>query len=112
MKVKLSMINCSFKVDGEKKTVVAIIETKSKIGPYSKKLKTVGVAKCDTNDTYDAQKGMRLARARAEKEAYIIHRNRLEMLLKSLNENCAILSMQLNKTKQYISHQKEYIKSF
>lgn len=72
MNVKLSMVSCSYKENAEKKTITAIIKTKSVIGIVDEeRYITVGVAKCNDNNVYDIEKGKGIARAKAEKEAYV-----------------------------------------
>lgn len=112
MKVKLSMINFSYKENESKKTVTAIVKAKSRIGSFIKPITAVGVAKCDDKDEYDVEKGKRVARAKAEKEAYILHKKHLYENLEYLKKVQDVLISNYEKTQGYIAHQKEYIKSF
>lgn len=112
MKVKLSMIDFSYKENESKKTVTAIVKAKSRIGNFIKPITAVGVAKCDDKDEYDVEKGKRVARAKAEKEAYVLHKNHLYDNLAFLKKIQDTLVSNYERTQGYIAHQKEYIKSF
>lgn len=112
MKVKLKMISYSYNVNEVKKTVTAIVKTRSIVGCHSKKHTTVGVAKCDEKDTFDIEIGKRIAKAKAEKEAYVQHKNYLYNHLKMLKYITDGISKSYERTQYYIQHQKEYINSF
>lgn len=112
MKVKLSMISFFYKENESKKAVTCIVKAKSRIGAYVRNITAVGVAKCDDKDTYDVEKGKRVARAKAELEAYLQHKKHLYDNLKFLKQVQDTLVYQHEKTQGYIEHQKEYIKSF
>lgn len=112
MKSKLKMVSYSYNVNEAKKTVTAVVKTKSCAGCYGKYHTTVGVAKCDDKDEFDVEIGKRIAKAKAEKEAYVQHKNYLYNHLKMLKYITDDLSKSYERTQYYIQHQKEYINSF
>lgn len=112
MKVKLSMTSFSYKENESKKAVTCIVKAKSRIGAYVRDITAVGIARCDDKDTYDVEKGKRVARAKAELDAYLQHKKYLYDNLKFLKDIQKILVDNHYKTGRYIEHQKEYIKSF
>lgn len=112
MKVKLTMLDCSYKENESKKAITAIVKAKSRIGAYAKPILAVGVAYCDNKDEYDVEKGKRLARAKAEKEAYAQHKKHIADNIKFLSHVKTILLAQYMKTERNMARQKEYIKSF
>lgn len=77
-------------------------------------LETMGIARVNTNagDIFDTKKGKKIARARAEKEAY--HQLKiLAMEYKERIENEVLKAQNtIDKMNACIQHQKEYIKSF
>lgn len=109
---KLQHVALEFKVNEVKQTVTAIekfIVPKSKL-----KFTTVGVSKLNTEkgDTFDVETGKKLARAKAEKEAFSRFKAELKKFLKwnmALDDK---LSATIRKMDNYIDHQKEYIKTF
>ena len=112
MKVRLTMLDCSYKENESKKAVTCIVKAKSRIGTYTKPILAVGVAYCDDKDEYDVEKGKRLARAKAEKEAYAQHKKHIADNIKFLKQVQDTLVYQYEKAQGYIERQKEYIKSF
>lgn len=109
MKVKLSMIDFSYKENESKKTVTAIVKAKSRIGNLIKPITAVGVAKCDDKDEYDVEIGKKIARAKAEKDAYIQHKNHLYSNLKYLKKVQDVLTSNYEKTQGHIMRQRAYI---
>lgn len=113
-RIKLQFMNCQYITSAEKGVVVARVTFKIK--KYTFKIKkytftTKGVAKCEPS-IYDEKIGKRLARARAEKEAYIIARNIINKYHKYL---LSILDKVCNSKAFFnscIDHQKEYINKF
>lgn len=114
MKMPLQMVSCSFNVNEAKKTVTAVLKSCS----YGRALygselhTTIGIAQCNDNDNFDVKKGKRIARAKAEKEAYICHRKYLLNQLKRIERETDDLTGNYARTQYYIQHQKEYINSF
>ena len=105
------MLNESFKLrstlikystDVETKTVTAVCYFNSILG----EVKATGYAVCGDNDTFNKAKGRKLARARAELNAYAIYRERL------YNYQCNLMEKFQNtsdKLFDYIEHQIDYI---
>lgn len=109
---KLQHVALEFKVNEVKKTVTAI--EKFVIPKFRLKFTTVGVSKLNVEkgDTFDVETGKKLARAKAEKEAFSRFKAELKKFLKwnmALNDK---LNAIIEKMDNYIAHQKEYIKTF
>ena len=97
---KLQHVALEFKVNEVKQTVTAIEKF---IVP---KLNT------EKGDTFDVETGKKLARAKAEKEAFSRFKAEMKKFLKwnmALDEK---ISATIEKMDNYIAHQKEYIKTF
>lgn len=112
-KFKLKFGGVKYQVDESKKVVVAKLNTywgttKDSLNP----IHTLGIARCAEDDKFDVKKGKQLARARAEKEAYIQYQNILCGLKKLSDDYSASCRYTINCLKDYIQHQKEYIKQF
>lgn len=114
MKMPLQMISCSFNVNEAKKTVTAVLQSCSYGRAFycPEKHTTIGIAQCNDSDNFDVKKGKRIARAKAEKEAYICHRKYLLSQLKRIKREADNLSANYERTQYYIQHQKDYINSF
>lgn len=109
---KLQNVAIEFKVNEVKKTVTAI--EKFVIPKFRLKFTTVGVSKLNVEkgDTFDVETGKKLARAKAEKEAFSRFKAELKKFLKwnmALDDK---LNATIEKMDNYIAHQKEYIKTF
>ena len=109
---KLQHVALEFKVNEVKQTVTAI--EKFIVPKFNFKFTTVGVSKLNTEkgDTFDVETGKKLARAKAEKEAFSRFKTELKKFLKwnmTLNDK---LNATIEKMNNYIDHQKEYIKTF
>lgn len=75
-------------------------------------LTTVGIAHCSPDDTFDENIGKKIARARAEKEAFIQYKRILKDMLKQQCKEVSELQQHIDTVDTYISQQREYIKSF
>ena len=109
---KLQNIAIEFKVNEVKNTVTAI--EKFVIPKFKLRFTTVGVSKLNTEkgDIFDVETGKKLARAKAEKEAFSRFKAELKKFLKwnmALDDK---LNATIEKMDNYIAHQKEYIKTF
>lgn len=109
---KLQHVALEFRVNEVKKTVTAI--EKFIVPKFKLRFTTVGVSKLNTEkgDTFDVETGKKLARAKAEKEAFSRFKAELKKFHKwnmALNDK---LSATIKKMDNYINHQKEYIKTF
>lgn len=114
-KFKLQCDSFKYSVDESKGIVVAI--GKFRILTYVLRediLETIGIAKVNTNagDIFDAKIGKKIARAKAEKEAY--HQFKILAMEYKRRAEKQILKVQntIDKMNACIQHQKEYIKSF
>lgn len=110
---KLKHIGLEYKINEEKGVVTAI--EKFQAGLLFRTKKTfVGVAKLnkEKGDVFDVEKGKKLARAKAEKEAFSWFKGEIKRLLKSNSVFRNKLDATLLKFNEYIEHQKEYIKTF
>ena len=109
---KLQHVALEFKVNKVKQTVTAI--EKFIVPKFNFKFTTVGVSKLNTEkgDTFDVETGKKLARAKAEKEAFSKFKAEMKKFLKwnmALDEK---IFATIEKMDNYIAHQKEYIKTF
>lgn len=112
---KLQCTKVSYRINEQKGTVTAIAEFYMPYdlrGNGEKYFQTVGIAYVNKDDTFVVEKGKKLARARAEKEAFIQFRK----LVKQFDEKLGLLGYTatntLCKMNQYIRNQNNYIKSF
>lgn len=69
-------------------------------------IQALGVAKCGEKDAFDKDKGRKIARARAELNAYATYRKRLSHYQELLRDKFDITLLNLT---SYINHQKNYI---
>ena len=110
---KLQNVALEFKVNEVKQTVTAIEKF---IVPKFNNLRftTVGVSKLNTEkgDTFDVEIGKKLARAKAEKEAFSKFKAEMKKFLKWNMDLDEMISATIEKIDNYIAHQKEYIKTF
>lgn len=109
---KLQHVALEFKVNEVKQTVTAI--EKFIVPKFDFKFTTVGVSKLNTEkgDTFDIETGKKLARAKAEKEAFSRFKAEMKKFLKWNKALDKKISATIEKMDNYIAHQKEYIKTF
>lgn len=69
-------------------------------------IQALGVAKCGEKDKFDKEKGRKIARARAELNAYATYRRRLSHYQELLRDKFDVTLLNLT---SYINHQKDYI---
>lgn len=105
------MLNKSFKlrcVDTQysrvKEYVYAYCLFNSILGP----IHAIGVAKCSEKDEFNKDKGRKIARARAELNAYATYRRRLNHYQELLRDKFDVTILNLT---SYINHQKDYIRT-
>ena len=105
------MLNKSFKlrcVDTQytriKEYVYAYCLFNSILGP----IQAIGVAKCSKKDEFNKDKGRKIARARAELNAYATYRRRLNHYQELLRDKFDVTILNLT---SYINHQKDYIRT-
>lgn len=110
--MKLRYIETHYKVDEENKVVVAKSSFVINDGEISLTTITAqGIAMAKTEE-FNPEIGKKVARARAEKAAYIKYRDFLKDRLKMIEKLKRVSEIEYNKVLNYIEHQKEYIKSF
>ena len=105
------MLNKSFKlrcVDTQytriKEYVYAYCAFESVIGT----IQAIGTAKCGEKDEFNKDKGRKIARARAELNAYATYRRRLNHYQELLRDKFDVTILNLT---SYINHQKDYIRT-
>lgn len=107
----------TYKVNEEKGIVTAIAEFNTPL--YLKDIvdghsfTTVGIARVnkDAGDIFDVEKGKRLARAKAEKEAYVKFKLILLKYKEGLSQMSNALEKALDKMKAQIQNQRSYIEN-
>lgn len=107
--IKLTCNDVKFMVEPKNKTIIAKVIVTSELldGEYE----FTGIARLHGSDKYDQKFGERLARARAEKEAYIFYKALLKNIKTAYQKDMVVIDNTLNKVVSYIDHQKEYISS-
>ena len=105
------MLNESFKLrcvntqySRVKEYVYAYCLFNSILGP----IQAIGVAKCGEKDKFNKDKGRKIARARAELNAYATYRRRLNHYQELLRDKFDVTILNLT---SYINHQKDYIRT-
>ena len=106
-RMKLTFTDCKCAVHRECGVVVAT----AKFTFINKEFSVQGKAKC-LPCIFDEHEGKRLARARAERGAYIIARNYLKSIRKSTEKALSIINSSLDFFNDCISHQDDYIDTF
>lgn len=111
--MKLREETVSYKVLEANKVVIAEAEYRAydTIGMPLHYFHTKGIAQAK-HESFDENVGKRLARARAEKEAYIQYRDFLKMKIHEHDNEINELSNALNKALTHIENQKNYVKTF
>lgn len=107
----------TYKINEEKGIVTAIAEFNTPL--YLKDIvdghsfTTVGIARVnkDAGDIFDVEKGKRLARAKAEKEAYVKFKLILLKYKEGLSQMSNALEKALDKMKAQIQNQRSYIEN-
>ncbi len=115
--LKLQYRGISYKVNEEKGVVVALAYFRTPLSMEAganQCINTIGIARLNKSagDTFNIEVGKKIARAKAEKEAFTQFRTMLlnyekKVFQARLNIAEAIITMS-----SHIEHQKEYIKSF
>lgn len=105
------MLNESFKLrcvntqySRVKEYVYAYCLFNSVLGP----IHAIGIAKCSEKDEFNKDKGRKIARARAELNAYATYRRRLNHYQELLRDKFDVTILNLT---SYINHQKGYIRT-
>lgn len=115
--LKLQYRDITYKVNEKKGVVVALAYFRTPLSMEAganQCINTIGIARLNKSagDTFNVEVGKKIARAKAEKEAFIQFRTMLlsyekKVFQARLNIAEAIITMS-----SHIEHQKEYIKSF
>lgn len=115
--LKLQFRDITYKVNEKKGVVVALANFRTPLSMEAganQCINTIGIARLNKSagDTFNIEVGKKIARAKAEKEAFIQFRTMLlsyekKVFQARLNIAEAIITMS-----SHIEHQKEYIKSF
>lgn len=106
--LKLRHLEHSFKIDVKNKVVVCKAKFKTFDG---EEFFTTGMALAK-NENFNEETGKKLARARAEKEAFVKYSDHLKEKIKKQVDYLNSLGISLEYTAKNLKHQKEYIKTF
>lgn len=106
-----------FIVNEKKGVVVCIIYSRikcpySSVSPvyiYEKEFKCIGVAKCSKEDTFNVNRGKRVALTKAENQAYIEAKTYLIEQLEHLSFNSLAISNFIEKSNKHCKHNNCYI---
>lgn len=115
--LKLQYRGISYKVNKEKGVVVALANFYTPLcieADINQYINTIGIAKLNksTGDTFNIEVGKKIARAKAEKEAFIQFRTMLLNYENKIFQARLDISKVIDTMSSHIEHQKEYIKSF
>lgn len=111
--MRLEFKTAEYKINKEKKTVVAIVFYRMRdnnICPMGI-IKGIGIARAE-KDTFNEEIGKKLARARAEREVFVQYNKILQKEYNKVQDNINKIQYAITKNKRNLEHQKEYIKTF
>ena len=106
-RIKLTFMDCKYAVHEECGIVVATVKFKFLNQGFS----VQGKAKC-LPCIFDEHEGKKLARARAERSAYIRARQEIKIIKKRIERQLNIVNSSLDFFNDFISHQDDYIDTF
>ncbi len=106
-RIKLVFMDCRYAIHANYGVVIATVKYKF----LGKTFSVQGKAKCPPG-IFEEMEGKRLARARAERSAYIVARNGIKKMLKNLDKATQIANNSLDFFNNCISHQDSYIYTF
>lgn len=106
-RIKLVFMDCKYAVHANYGVVIATVKYKF----MGKTFSTQGKSKCPPS-IFKEKEGKRLARARAERSAYIIARNSIKGMIKNLNRTIQIANNSLDFFNDCVLHQDNYINTF
>lgn len=106
-RIKLTFMDCKYAIHEKCGVIVAT----AKFEFMNREFSVQGKAKCPPY-IFDERKGKKLARARAERSAYIIARNSIKTLKKNAEKAVSIVNNSLDFFNDCISHQNNYINTF
>ena len=115
--LKLQFRDITYKVNEEKGVVVALAYFRTPLSMEAganQCINTIGIAKLNKSagDTFNIEVGKKIARAKAEKEAFIQFKTMLLEYEDKLFQARLEMSKAIDTMSSHIEHQKEYIKSF
>lgn len=115
--LKLQFRDITYKVNEEKGVVVALANFRTPLSMEAganQCINTIGIARLNMSagDTFNIEVGKKIARAKAEKEAFIQFRTMLLKYEDKLFQARLEMSKAIDTMSSHIEHQKEYIKSF
>lgn len=106
--LKLRHLGYDFKIDEKNKVVVC---KATFMMTNSRKIITTGIAQAK-NEEFKEEVGKKLAKARAEKEAFVRYAEILREQIRKNTDKLLSLELSLDYTKKYLDRQKTYIKTF
>ena len=115
--LKLQFRDITYKVNEKKGVVVALAYFRTPLSMEAganQCINTIGIARLNKSagDTFNIEVGKKIARAKAEKEAFIRFRTMLLNYEKRVFQAHLDIAEALITMNSHIEHQKEYIKSF
>ena len=116
-RIKLVFEKCDYVVKENDGVVIALITAhidkymKNIWEYFDKVIKVTGVARCH-RDNFDETTGKKLARAKAERSAYIAARNILRNKLRDINKDISTFNTSIDFFNECIDHQDDYINEF
>ena len=115
--LKLQFRDITYKVNEEKGVVVALAYFRTPLSMEAganQCINTIGIARLNKSagDTFDIEVGKKIARAKAEKEAFIQFKTMLLNYEDKVFQARLDISKAIEKMSSHIEHQKEYIKAF
>lgn len=115
--LKLQFRDITYKVNEKKGVVVALAYFRTPLSMEAganQCINTIGIARLNkiTGDTFNIEVGKKIARAKAEKEAFIQFKTMLLKYEDKLFQARLEMSKAIDTMSSHIEHQKEYIKSF
>lgn len=115
--LNLQYRDITYKVNEEKGVVVALAYFRTPLcmeAGANQCINTIGIARLNKSagDTFNIEVGKKIARAKAEKEAFIQFKTKLLKYEDKLFQACLEMSKAIDTMSSHIEHQKEYIKSF
>lgn len=115
--LKLQYRDITYKVNEKKGVVVALAYFRTPLSMEAganQCINTIGIARLNKSagDTFNVEVGKKIARAKAEKEAFILFRTMLLNYEKKVFQARLDIAEAIITMSSHIEHQKEYIKSF
>lgn len=115
--LKLQCRGITYKVNEEKDIVVALAYFYTPLSievDANQYINTIGIARLNksSGDTFNIEVGKKIARAKAEKEAFIQFKTMLLNYENKIFQARLDISKVIDTMSSHIEHQKEYIKSF